>query len=114
MKIVGAVAVVVGLLVGLSPSAAADDYTDADTKFIAAVSPEIGRNQFVDKTLIDQLIADGHKVCNLMDAGQYDVIDHYIRSKYGTHAGYPMYVFAYAASEAYCPWHTKGLAAGGV
>jgi hypothetical protein len=94
---------------GLSPVA---DYSDADTEFIGGVSGGV-RSGPVDKVMIDQLIADGHEVCSLMDAGQYDVITSYIQCKYQTDAAYPMYFFAWSAAKAYCPWHSKGLAEGG-
>ena len=112
-KTAGAVAVAVGLSLGLSPTASADEYTDTDTEFIGGVSRGLD-NVVVDTQMIDQLIADGHKVCGLMDAGQYDVITPYIQDKYRTDSAYPMYFFAWEAAQAYCPWHTEGLAAGGV
>ena len=55
-KTAGTVAVVVGLSLGLSPSAAADEYTDTDTEFIGGVSRGLN-NVVVDKQMIDQLIA---------------------------------------------------------
>ena len=112
-KTAGAVAVAVGLSLGLSPSASADEYTDTDTEFIGGVSRGLD-NVVVDKQMIDQLIDDGHKVCGLMDAGQYNVITPYIQDKYRTDSAYPMYFFAWEAAQADCPWHTEGLAAGGV
>ena len=69
-------------------------------------------NVVVDKPMIDQLIADSHKACDLMDAGQYNVITPYIQDKYETDSAYPMYFFAWEAAQAYCPWHAKGLAEG--
>ena len=112
-KTAGTVAVVVGLSLGLTPNAAADEYTDTDTEFIGGVSRGLN-NVVVDKQMIDQLIADGHKVCDLMNGGQYNVITPYIQNKYKTDSAYPMYFFAWEAAQAYCPWHTKGLAEGGI
>ncbi len=113
MKTVGAVAVALGLALGLSPDATADDYTDTDTVFIGGVAGGLD-NVLVDKPMIDQLIADGHKVCDLMDAGRFDEITPYIQDKYKTDGAYPMYFFAWESAQAYCPRHTDGLAKRGI
>ena len=52
-KTAGTVAVVVGLSLGLTPNAAADEYTDTDTEFIGGVSRGLN-NVVVDKQMIDQ------------------------------------------------------------
>ena len=49
----------IGLSFGFTPEALADQYSDADTAFIAGVSPEIGRVQYVDKAVMDQITATG-------------------------------------------------------
>jgi hypothetical protein len=102
----------------LAPGAVADKYSDADTAFIGAVASGIGAGSgqypLIDNAMMDRLIADGHKVCNLMDADQWGGIDSYIQQKYDTRPGFPMYTFAWAAATAYCPWHKKALGEGGI
>jgi Protein of unknown function (DUF732) len=104
--------------IALAPVAAANKYSDADTAFLAAVVSGVGagsgNHPLIDTAMMDQLIADGHKVCNLMDAGGSERIDSYILQKYDTQPAYPMYTFAWASAEAYCPWQKEALAEGGI
>jgi hypothetical protein len=109
---VGAVALATGLCIAGSPAASADKYTDADTKFVASVAGDLV--PLVDEQAMDRIIADGHKVCALMDGGQFDVIAPYIAYEYNQAANYGLFVFAPRAAKAYCPWHEQTLIDGAI
>jgi hypothetical protein len=105
MRNISAVVAAIAVCIALAPVAAADEYSDADTEFLAAVTPHIGPGVGpVTKQLMQELIADGHKVCALFDSGQGDVIQPYIDQKYDADGGaLGLFIFPYQASLAYCP-----------
>ena len=99
------------LPIGLIPTTAGADnsYTAADVQFLASVAKSLV--PVVDENAMDRIIADGHKVCTLMDAGQFDVIDPYIAYRYpeGPGSTYGLRIFSWEAAQAYCPWNLKVL-----